>query len=52
MAYSLGHMGQIYINVKGREPHGIVERGADYDRACEQVIEALRSLTGPEGGVV
>ena len=49
IAYSLGHMGQIYINVKGRERHGIVEQGADYDRAVDQVIAALRTLTTPEG---
>ena len=49
VAYSLGHMGQIYINVKGREPHGIVERGPDYERACEQVIQALQSLAHTDG---
>ncbi len=48
-AYSLGHIGQIYINRTGREPHGIVRRGADYDRACDQVIEALTSLATPDG---
>jgi predicted AlkP superfamily phosphohydrolase/phosphomutase len=48
-AYSLGHMGQIYINVKGREQHGIVERGAAYERAIEQVIDALHTLTTPDG---
>ena len=25
VAYSMGHVGQIYLNVAGREPHGIVE---------------------------
>ncbi|MBN1934026.1 MAG: alkaline phosphatase family protein [Anaerolineae bacterium] len=49
LAYSLGHMGQIYINVKGREPRGIVERGSGYDRVCDQVIDALRTLTTPDG---
>ena len=49
IAYSLGHMGQIYINVKGRERHGIVEQGTDYDRAVDQVVAALRTLTTPEG---
>jgi predicted AlkP superfamily phosphohydrolase/phosphomutase len=48
-AYSMGHLGQIFINLKGREPHGIVERGADYERACERVIEALRTLRSPDG---
>jgi predicted AlkP superfamily phosphohydrolase/phosphomutase len=49
VAYALGHIGQIYINVKGRQPHGIVERGADYERACGQVIEALQTLTTADG---
>ncbi|MBN1582541.1 MAG: alkaline phosphatase family protein [Anaerolineae bacterium] len=49
VAYSLGHIGQIYINVKGREPHGIVERGPGYERACEQVTKALQSLTDANG---
>lgn len=58
LAYSLGHMGQVYINVKGRAPHnresrgrelGIVERGADYERACDRVIDALRTLITPDG---
>jgi predicted AlkP superfamily phosphohydrolase/phosphomutase len=48
-AYSLGHMGQIYINVKGREPAGIVARGADYERAMERVITALRTLRTDDG---
>jgi predicted AlkP superfamily phosphohydrolase/phosphomutase len=55
VAYSLGHMGQIYINLKGREPHGIVERDGhsgtvrDYDRAIAAVIEALQSLKTLDG---
>ena len=40
-AYSFGrHLGSIYINVKGREPQGIVERGAEYE-AVRDEIEAL-----------
>ena len=55
IAYSLGHMGQIYLNVKGREKHGIVERNGNaeaahsYQRAMERVIEALQTLTTPDG---
>jgi predicted AlkP superfamily phosphohydrolase/phosphomutase len=55
IAYSLGHMGQIYLNVKGRETHGIVERNRQtgnehsYERAMERVIQALQTLTTPEG---
>ena len=31
----------IWINVRGREPLGIVEHGEAYDRVCEEVREAL-----------
>jgi predicted AlkP superfamily phosphohydrolase/phosphomutase len=31
-AYSFGrHLGSIYVNVKGREPQGIIEPGAEYE---------------------
>jgi len=37
VAYSFGrHYGPIYLNVRGREPQGIVEPGAAYDRVREQ----------------
>ncbi len=49
VAYSLGHMGQIYINVAGREREGIVARGAPYEAAIERVMDALASLTTPDG---
>jgi predicted AlkP superfamily phosphohydrolase/phosphomutase len=48
-AYSMGHIGQIFVNLKGREPHGIVERGVEYERARERVIETLQTLTTPDG---
>ncbi len=48
VAYSMGHVGQIHLNVAGREPHGIVSR-ADYDRQRERVIAVLRELRTPDG---
>jgi predicted AlkP superfamily phosphohydrolase/phosphomutase len=48
-AYSLGHMGQIYLNVAGREREGIVTRGAAYQDAMQRVIAALETLTLPDG---
>ena len=48
-AYSLGHMGQIYVNVKGREPGGIVER-EDYEAVREEVARALGKLENPRTG--
>ncbi len=31
----------IYVNLKGREPHGIVEPGEDYEKVREKAIELL-----------
>ncbi len=33
---SRGQWGHLYINLKGRDPHGIVDP-ADYDRVCAEV---------------
>jgi len=39
----------IYLNVKGRDPFGIVEPGEEYDRICQQIITHLKALRGPDG---
>ena len=49
-AYSFGYQGQIYINLKGREPGGIVEPGEAYVQLCHEITTALFSLTDPEDG--
>jgi predicted AlkP superfamily phosphohydrolase/phosphomutase len=48
LAYSMGHVGQVYINLKGREPQGIVEPG-DYASVRERVIGVLSNLRSPSG---
>jgi len=50
MAYSIGHVGQIYINLKGREPQGIVEPGQAYQAVRQRVVEALNDLQHPQTG--
>jgi predicted AlkP superfamily phosphohydrolase/phosphomutase len=47
-AYSLGNVGQIYVNVAGREPQGSVQPGAEYERVREEIISRLRELRDPE----
>jgi predicted AlkP superfamily phosphohydrolase/phosphomutase len=47
-AYSMGHVGQIYLNVAGREPHGIV-RQEERPRVMQEVMAALRELPGEDG---
>jgi len=49
IAYSMGHVGQIYLNVQGREPHGIITADR-YAAARQQVIEALNTITDPATG--
>lgn len=46
--YSLGNAGQLWINLKGREPQGIVEPGAEYERIRQDVIEKLKTMRDPE----
>ena len=49
-AYSLGNVGQIYLNVIGREPFGCVRPGAEYERLRDTIIDRLRTLQDPETG--
>jgi len=49
-AYSFGYHGQIYINLQGREPSGIVSPGDEYDQLCKEISNALLTLIDPEDG--
>jgi len=49
-AYARGNFGQIFLNVKGREPQGIVEIGEDYDQTLKTIIDRLPSLKDPKTG--
>ncbi len=44
-AYSMGNIGQIYVNLKGREPEGIVSPGAERDTLLNEITAALQRLT-------
>jgi predicted AlkP superfamily phosphohydrolase/phosphomutase len=48
-AFSRGKEGNIYINLKGRDPRGSVEPG-EYDRVCEAIVERLYALVDPATG--
>lgn len=51
-AYAFGGLGQIYINVKGREPYGRLVAGSqEYEDLRNEVIRKLKELTLPESGV-
>lgn len=48
-AYSFGrHYGAVFLNVRGREPLGCVDRGADYERTRDELIETVSSYVDPE----
>lgn len=49
-AYSFGNVGQIFINLRGREPQGIVEPGQEYEKLREEIISELAELRDPETG--
>ncbi len=48
-AYSIGYIGEVHINLKGREPQGIVEPGAEYELLRDALIRDLRALRLPDG---
>lgn len=50
-AYSMGYIGQIYINVQGRDPQGIVRLGDDYEDLCRTIVKELRDWKHPEDGL-
>ncbi|WP_446344393.1 alkaline phosphatase family protein [Coleofasciculus sp. F4-SAH-05] len=47
----IGHFqGFISINLKGRDPYGVVEPGAEYEQICQQITDELKRLVNPETG--
>ena len=48
-AYSFGYYGQIFINLKGREPQGIVDP-ADYAALRAEIASCLKELKDPADG--
>ena len=46
-AYALG-LGQIYVNLRGRERFGIVEPGNEYDQVVEEIAVKLKTFKDPE----
>jgi predicted AlkP superfamily phosphohydrolase/phosphomutase len=50
-AYSRENAPTICVNVRGREPQGTVEPGAEYERLRDEIVEKLLELRCPESGV-
>lgn len=49
-AYSVGNIGPIYVNLKGREPEGIVQSGQEYEDLLAELTDALLGLRDPNSG--
>ncbi len=47
-AYSRENHPAIFINLKGREPLGVVTPGSDYHRIRQTIVQKLMALTCPE----
>jgi predicted AlkP superfamily phosphohydrolase/phosphomutase len=50
-AYSFGrHLGSVYVNLKGREPEGIVEPGAEYEAVRDEIERLAYEFRDPRTG--
>jgi predicted AlkP superfamily phosphohydrolase/phosphomutase len=49
-AFAQGKEGSLFINLKGRDPHGIVAPGAEYNSVRKDVIDRLSELRDPDTG--
>ena len=49
-AFAYGNMGNVVVNLRGRERFGVVEPGEEYDRVREEIREAALELVDPDTG--
>ena len=49
-AFAHGHYGNIYINLQGREPFGIVKPGKEYEQVCDLICQGLEEWVNPLTG--
>lgn len=48
--YSMGNFGQLFVNLKGREPMGIVSPGDEYEAVLTDLTQRLQNLADPDNG--
>lgn len=48
--YPIGGYGHLCINLKGRQPQGIVEPGKEYEELRDELIMKLKALKDPSNG--
>jgi predicted AlkP superfamily phosphohydrolase/phosphomutase len=49
-AFAIGTSGHIYLNVKGKELQGSVDKDTEYEKVREFIIQKLENLKDPETG--
>jgi predicted AlkP superfamily phosphohydrolase/phosphomutase len=49
-AFAQGKEGSLFINLKGRDPHGIVAAGSEYEAVRQAIIDRLGQLRDPGSG--
>ncbi len=49
-AYSFGATGGIFVNLKGRQPSGIVGPGREYENVRDEIVEKLSKVVNPKTG--
>jgi predicted AlkP superfamily phosphohydrolase/phosphomutase len=47
-AYAIG-LGQIYINLIGREKYGAVLKGSDYEKTVNDIVKGMETITDEDG---
>jgi predicted AlkP superfamily phosphohydrolase/phosphomutase len=50
LVYSYGNYGQFFLNIKGREPRGALEPGAQSEQLTNELKQKLRELKDPKTG--
>lgn len=48
--FPVGHFGKLYVNLRGREPGGIVETGEEYEELCQKLTAQLMEWKNPVTG--
>jgi predicted AlkP superfamily phosphohydrolase/phosphomutase len=49
-AFSIGSFGQVYVNLAGVRPEGIVQPGQEYEELKAEIVQAALALRDPRSG--
>jgi len=50
LAYPVGHFSDIFINLEGRQPEGLVKPGVEYEKIRDEITEKLYEFKDPDDG--